>query len=96
LNRLTAAEVCTILKECATTKVSKITFGDLCVEFGTSIEKSQQTLPALTQEQHDKLNDAQVQSDARGLRQQEIDELILTDPELYEELLQKGELNVDR
>lgn len=66
------------------------------MEFGTSIEKSQQTLPALTQEQHDKLNDAQVQSDARGLRQQEIDELILTDPELYEELLQKGELNVDR
>jgi hypothetical protein len=84
--------VCLILKECATSKVSKIQFGELYVEFGPSMEENQQIPPALTQRQHDKLNEAQVQADAEVLRQLEIEELQLTDPEKYEELLQKGEL----
>ncbi len=84
--------MCTILRECATNKVAKLQFGELIVEFGLSIEKSQQTLAALTQEQHDKQNEAQVQDDAQALRELEIEELMLTDPERYEELLQKGEL----
>jgi len=84
--------VCLILKECATSKVSKIQFGDLYVEFGISVQEGQQTLAALTQNQHDKLNEAQVQQDAEALRQIEVEELMLTDPEKYEELLSKGEL----
>lgn len=92
MNKLTRDDVCLILKECATSKVSKIQFGELYVEFGISLETSQQTPSALTQSQHDKLNDAQVQADAAALRELEIEELQLTDPEKYEELLSKGEL----
>lgn len=87
--------MCRILEACATNKVFELQFGELIVKFGASMDQSKQTLPALTQEDHDKLNDAQVQTDASVLRQQEIDELLLTDPEKYEELLQKGELNVN-
>lgn len=87
--------MCTILESCATNKVSKLQFGELIVEFGPSQEKSQQTHSALTQDQHDKLNEAQIQSDAAELRQREFDELLLTDPERYEELLLKGELNAN-
>jgi ribonuclease HIII len=67
-------------------------FGELYVEFGASVVKTHQNLPALTQEDHDKLNAAQIQKDAEELRTIEIDELLLTDPLKYEELLQKGEL----
>ena len=92
LNKLTTEEVCHILEVCATTKVSKIQFGELCVEFGASKEVTQKELPDLTQGDHDKLNAAQVQRDAEELRAIEMDELLLTDPERYEELLQKGEI----
>ena len=92
LNKLTSAEVCGILEACATTKVSKIQFGELYVEFGASMEKTTQSLPALSQGDHDKFNAAQVQKDAEELRSIEIDELLLTDPLKYEEMLQKGEL----
>jgi hypothetical protein len=84
--------VCLILDSCATNKVSEIQFGELIVKFGAAQEESHQKLPALTQEQHDKNNKAQVQKDAADLRQLELDELVLTDPEKYEELLAKGEL----
>jgi ribonuclease HIII len=89
---LTAAEVYGILEVCASTRVTKIQFGNLYVEFGASKEESKQTLPALTQEDHVKLNDAQIQRDADELRQLEKDELMLTNPEYFEELLEKGEL----
>jgi ribonuclease HIII len=92
LNKLTTDDVCLILRECATSKVSKIQFGELIVEFGLSKEETHQSLPALTQQQHDKLNEAQVQADAEVLREIEKEELMLTDPEKYEEMLQKGEL----
>jgi len=92
LNKLTCSDVCLILEACAMTKVSKIQFGDLYVEFGAGKEEAHQSLPALTQNDHDKLNAAQVQKDAEELRSIEIDELLLTDPEKYEELLSKGEL----
>lgn len=95
MNRLTTADVCLILEACATNKVSKLQFGELIVQFGASTEESHQKLPALTQEQHDQQNEAQVQRDADVLRQREYDELLLTDPEKYEELLQKGELNAN-
>ncbi len=96
MNRLTSEEVCRILEVCATTKVSKLSFGDLIVEFGASKEMAHQSYSsALTQLDHDKLNEAQVQKDAEQLRQYEIDELLLTDPERYEELLEKGELNAN-
>lgn len=84
--------MCHILNSCATNKVAKLQFGELIVEFGASMEKTHQSETALTQDQHDKQNEAQIQKDAAELRQQELDELLLTDPEKYEELLEKGEL----
>lgn len=84
--------MCHILEACATIKVAKLQFGELIVEFGASIEKNQQIHSALTQVEHEKQNEAQVQELAAELRQQEIEELMITDPERYEELLQKGEL----
>lgn len=89
MNKLTPADVCNILEACATTKVSVLQFGDLYVEFGTSREETKPVLPDLTQQDHDKLNNAQVQRDAEDLRDLERGELILTDPELHEELLLK-------
>ena len=93
MNRLTTADVCSILESCATNKVSKLQFGDLIVEFGASKEKGHQTSSALTQEEHDKLNDAQIQLDAQALRDLEVGELALTNPLMLEELIEKGELN---
>lgn len=92
LNRLTAAEVCHIIESCATHRVTKLQFEGLSVEFGEKAVTTHQSLPDLTQEQHTEMNNAQVQKDAEALRQLEIDELILTDPERYEELLSKGEI----
>ena len=93
MNKLTPIEVCNILEACASTKVSKLQFGELYVEFGASKEEAKQgILPVLSQEDHDKLNAAQVQRDAEEYREIEKSELLLTDPLKYEELLEKGEL----
>ena len=86
--------MCRILERCATVKIRKLQFRDLYIEFeGTEAVVDYATpIKPMTQEEHTQLNDAQVQRDAEELRQIEIDELILTDPEKYEELLQKGEI----
>lgn len=59
------------------------------MEFGPSREESKPGLPDLTQQQHDKLNSAQVQRDAQELREMERGELLLTDPEAHEDMLLK-------
>lgn len=82
-------DVCNILSMCATTKVSVLQFGELYVEFGLNRGDAKPAAPDLTQNEHDKLNNAQVQRDADDLRELEKSELILTDPEAYEEQLLK-------
>jgi hypothetical protein len=81
--------VCNILEACATTGVSLLQFGDLYVEFGPSKEASKPGLPDLTQQDHDKLNNAQAKRDVQLLRELEEAEEVLTDPEAYEERLIK-------
>lgn len=92
-NSLTADEACRILEMCSSHNVSKLQFGDLCVEFGVKERRASQSQYSspISQEQHDNQNAAQIKRDAAELRRREIDELILTDPEKYEDLLSNPE-----
>lgn len=86
--------MCRILEVCSSTNISKLQFGNLCVEFGAKEKVANQSpiLPPISQEEHTQQNDAQIQKDAADLRKMELDELLLTDPARYEELIEKGEI----
>jgi len=90
---LTSQDVCNILKECAQTKVSSLRFGGLFVEFGTSEPKANHSRgQVLTNEEHDRQNDVQIQKDAEEARREFISELKLTNPELLEDMVAAGEI----
>lgn len=104
---LSAAEVCTILEASAKAGVTELKFRDLHVSFGKPVEERVITLdpsfvpqppaphpsgPDLSEDQHRKQARDALRRDEATLRADQLAEMLVTDPEGYERLLQQGEL----
>lgn len=103
---LTVGEVCTILEASAKAGVTELSFGDLQIKFGlppdVASARMQQypltTSPVLpvTDEQHQTMTKDQIEADEVRLREEFMEELRLTDPFRYEQMLVRGELDDPR
>ncbi len=106
MNKLSSSEVCLILKECANAGVLELKFGTLSVSFGKS-PKGQDILeprehvvapkPAaemveVNHKQQTKESLAQMECE---LREDQIAELLITDPLEAERLIAEGDLEED-
>lgn len=100
-NKLTALEVCSILKSCRELGVAELEFGALYVTFVPRPDKVEvfSTIPTLSAreiaETQAKLAKKSLELDEMRLRDEQLGELVITDPLKYEELLRNGELSSD-
>lgn len=95
-------QVCAIISKCAESGVTELKFGDLHVSFQP---KSEQTTQAATWARPAHHSDTEIseellrqtdkerlEQDERRFREEQLAEMMLTDPLAYEELLASGEL----
>lgn len=98
---LNAQEICKLIKACKGSGVTKLKFGDLEITFGEATEIARPKVP-LTQEtptvSEEQLLKAQI-IEAEAVKQDELTEakdslenMLIEDPEHYEELIVRGEL----
>ena len=103
----TAEELCSIIRVCSEAGVTEMELGDMRLAFGKSpkpTEKIEIPLPTvtipepvttLTESQHTQLTEESMLHTELGFKEQEVDELLLTDPLAAEEMMIKGELTAD-
>jgi hypothetical protein len=99
---LKAEEVCSILKVCAEAGVNEITFRDLNVRFGPPAETrrpeqdaesaSPSSSETVLSEIAAKIDQETIEEQEIRIREQQLDELRITDPLAYEKLVISGEL----
>lgn len=97
--------VCLILEAGAKFGVRELSYAGLSVKFGISAERDEippppngaASLPLdLTDEQHHALERTELETDELLTREDQLAELLVTDPLKYEEMLQNGDLTDDR
>ena len=98
--RFTAKELGEIIRECKQQGVSELSFGDLRVLFGTSANKDlTQEIPAkaqpITTSQHEVQNKEAIEQAELEYRDQQIAELMITNPLEAERLINSEELVED-
>lgn len=102
---LSSVEVCSILQSCAQHKVMELKFQDLQVSFSKPTETlpgeasvgatSRPPVKAMTDQQHSNNARAALEQDELLLREQQLEELKITDPAEYERQIRDGELEDD-
>lgn len=105
MTKLNVKNVCEIIKACGSAGVSKLKFGDLELEFHIREEKQEitQTIPMYSVShtyqddnsqgpESDSVSPELLQKQEAELKQQEVSEMLITDPAAYEELLFSGAL----
>ena len=98
---LTVDEVCLILKECARTGVSELTFRNLQLSRGATAQEiaDAYTPPAaemaLVTPDHEKMNEQALAQAQDDLRREQMSFLSLEDPVAYERALTDGDLEDD-
>jgi hypothetical protein len=98
---LNAADVRSIIVTCGESNVAKLKFGDLEVEFAPKCEPpapKPDSLPAPAAEIaaiQEKVEQSSIECDEIALREEQVAEMMLTNPAQAEELLARGELEDD-
>lgn len=102
---LSTEQVVSILKASARCKVSVLKFRDLYVKFDTQVEQGSalpgspqqhaftSTVAEMTDIQHQQSDLAALEQSELELREAELEELKITNPVRYEELVNEGELD---
>lgn len=99
-NAFSGKDICEIIKQCAKSRVSELRFGDLFVRFDAeakrvetnSPEKASQEFPSGDPEKTTEvLEDANILLRSEAI-DEEINSLIISDPDTYEEMLSRREL----
>ncbi len=101
--RLAAQEICLIIEASAQHKVTLLKFGDLEIQFGPQADQqallvpvNAYSTPGVEIPDHDKINAETLRQNERELRVQQLEELKITDPSMYEEfVMQEGLEDVD-
>ncbi len=101
--RLAAQEICLIIESSAQHKVSLLKFGDLEIRFGPpAAEQAQlaqmyaQSTPGVEIPDHDAINAETLRRNTSEIRAEQLEELKITNPSLYEEfVMQEGLEDVD-
>jgi hypothetical protein len=104
ISLLKSEDVIKIIRECSTTGVSEITYGELHVKFGATVVKTQlfhtvgsEESPLPTPEDETSAAAKQIEAESIEIdeietRSQQIAELILSDPFEFEKQIASGEL----
>ncbi len=100
---LSSDQVCLILEASAKAGVSTLSFAGLHVTFGTSVEHgpwATQHQPAgipseniLSDTQHREQTQQAIEAQEIQMRERQMAELLITDPEAYERMLRDGDLS---
>jgi hypothetical protein len=99
--------ICSIIEACSRAGVAELKFGSLHVSFLPKLEQAQRVVwesasaPSSSDAAHSdaiqKTNDEErLMFDEKALREQQLDEMMITDPLAYEELIASGELEDSR
>lgn len=106
----TAENLCLIIKACSEAGVSKLSLGQMHLEFGRPASSAafavgtpapEPSTPAappvaiMTESQHEKLNEQALTQAEVNVREQQIAELLITDPLAAEEMISNQELTPD-
>lgn len=91
MSSLKASEICTIIKTAGENRVRSLKLGDLELNFGEFTEEIRLTAP-VNPENVLKIEEESRFQEQSALAETENDELLLSDPESYEEKLNRGEL----
>jgi hypothetical protein len=100
--KLTAADACLIIETSAKAGVTELSFGDLQISFvpkfgqGEEVVSPRMQQEPLTEKQHIKMTKEQIEAEELRMRQEQMEEMLLSDPLQFEEMLQRGELDVPR
>lgn len=98
-NELKTTEVCLILEACAKSGVSELRFGTLTVRFHRPVEQIVQYAPVIAPAQvsadQAKAAKESLEYDSLVTREDQIAELMITDPAEAEQLIKDGELEED-
>lgn len=95
-NNLTSDDICKIIKACAESGVYKIKCNSLEVEFGQPKKVDHENFTQeLTQEAHDKMDQQTLVEEEVKTREEQIQMMLIENPELAEEMIANGELNED-
>ncbi len=97
-NEFSVADVCLILESCGKNHVAELKLGALQVKFGSQARETTSGAVELSVDAaelaslQEKLAQKSLESDEIRVREQQVAEMPLTDPLLYEEMLARGEL----
>jgi len=98
---LSTQSVCSIIETCARYNVAKLQFRDLMLEFGQKPEQpppgrtTATTVADMTEQEHQEQTKQALAEDELSLREQQLEELKITDPAEYERQIRDGELEDD-
>lgn len=96
-NNLSSEAICVIIESCAKHGVAELKFQDLHVKFGKSAiqelgpQNSNSPEAEISEEQHEEQTAHAIEKDEVDLREEQLEELFLTDPMAAEEMLRNGE-----
>ena len=95
MENLTASEIRAIVKSCSENGVSKLSFGNLSIEFTQSLKPEEQVVPVPMEMVVERPEP--VVEDREEKRKRELEDLLeearLANPSLYEDLLQLEDIN---
>jgi hypothetical protein len=107
-SRLSREDVCSIIEASAKAGIAELQFGDLHLKFGQKADAVRVEFPypvqqssaspdvkALTTDQHEKQTKAVLEQETLRSREDRLAWALVSDPELYEQLLRDGELTND-
>jgi hypothetical protein len=95
---LSSKSVCDIIESCARHKVVELKFQDLLISFSPQAERlprpsgANTPVAEITDKQHSRQNREALTTDELRLRAEQLEELKITDPSLFEEMVRNGEL----
>lgn len=98
-HNLTSKDICNIIKQCSYSGVTHFNFGDLQISFKQSQLKAEEnSITPGTEILGDELSQAEetatIQNEVQT-REEQLEEMLLTDPLQFEELIRNGELEDD-
>ena len=88
---LTSKDICAIIDACGKSGVLEFKYGRLSLKFAGFVQY-EETLPNICATDMDVINDISDRKDDINESQENLEEMLLTDPEKYEELVSRGEL----
>ena len=94
---LDTKKISAIIKACGKAGVQEFSLGELRITFGTKTDPDLSVSPlsgeALSDEDHRKLNEQSLEQDEVRTRENQMEELLITDPAQYERLIIDGEFS---